>query len=132
MQFVRTALISSATLALAWVTPVTISRAAAAVGPVTIVSHIDVIPDAYIANNEERAQAAIRAEIAATKADKGLLSYVVLQQTDGPNHFTIVETWADAASFAAHTGSPHTIKFRQDIQAGLGSPFDARTHHAFQ
>ena len=101
-------------------------------GPVTLVSHVDVIPDAYVPQAEEKSWAILRTEMAATKNDKGVVSYVVLRQTDGPNHFTIVETWADYKALAAHQGSAHTIKFRQDIQENLGSPFDSRLHQTFE
>ncbi len=57
-----------------------------------------------------------------------------LQEESGklPNHFTIVETWRDEKAYARHVGSDHTVKFRQDIQPFLGSPFDSRIHHQFQ
>ena len=108
------------------------ANAADPVGPVTLVSHIDAIPDAYVPQSEEKSWGFLRTEMAATKADKGLVSYIVLRQTDGPNHFTIVETWDSYASLAAHQGSAHTVKFRADIQPYLGSPFDARLHQVFE
>ena len=108
------------------------ANAADPVGPVTLVSHIDVIPDAYVPQSEEKSWGFLRTEMAATKSDKDLVSYVVLRQTDGPNHFTIVETWGNYAALAAHQGSAHTVKFRSDIQPYLGSPFDARLHQNFE
>ncbi|MBB6145061.1 quinol monooxygenase YgiN [Silvibacterium bohemicum] len=108
------------------------SRADEKAEPVTIVSHVDIKPDAYLPQAEENSARLFRAEIAATKQDPGLVSYVILQETAAPNHFTIVETWRDANAFARHVGSEHTVKFRQDIQPFLGSPFDSRIHHQFR
>jgi len=66
--------------------------------PVTIVTHVDIKPDAYMPQAEENSWRLLRAETAATKQDAGLASYVVLQEIGSTNHFTIVETWHDAKS----------------------------------
>ncbi len=102
------------------------------VEPITIVSHVDIKPDAYMPQAEESSGRLFRAETAATKQDPGLVSYVVLQEIGSTNHFTIVEIWADAKAYARHVGSDHTVRFRQNIQPFLGSPFDSRIHHQFR
>ncbi|MDE1178281.1 MAG: antibiotic biosynthesis monooxygenase [Edaphobacter sp.] len=99
---------------------------------ITAIVHVDIIPDYAKAQSEERAAQILRVETAATQHDSGLVSYDVLQQNDASNHYTIVETWVDEAAYARHEGSAHTVKFRQDIQEYLGSPFDSRPHHRFQ
>jgi quinol monooxygenase YgiN len=108
------------------------AQASEVLGKITVVSHVDIIPDAYVPHSEEEAAALFRDEIAATKMDNGLVSYEVLEQIDGPNHFTIVEAWSDSKAYAGHAASPHTIAFRRKIQAYLGSPFDSRVHQAFR
>jgi quinol monooxygenase YgiN len=108
------------------------SHADEKVEQVTIVSHVDIKPDGYMPQAEENSARLFRAETAATKQDPGLISYIVLQETSATNHFTIVETWCDAKAYARHVGSDHTVKFREDIQPFLGSPFDSRVHHEFQ
>jgi quinol monooxygenase YgiN len=100
--------------------------------PITIVSHVDIKPDAYMPQAEENSWRLFRAEAAATKQDAGLVSYVVLQETDATNHFTIVETWRDAKAYEMHVGSRHTVQFRDEIQPFLGSPFDSRIHRQFR
>lgn len=100
--------------------------------PVTIVSHVDIRPDAYMPQAEENSWRLFRAEAAATKQDADLVSYVVLQQIDAANHFTIVETWRDAKAYEKHVGSKHTVQFRDEIQPFLGSPFDSRIDHQFR
>lgn len=76
--------------------------------PITIVSHVDIKPDAYMPQAEENSWRLFRAETAATKQDAGLVSYVVLQQIDATNHFTIVETWRDAKAYEMHVECKHT------------------------
>jgi quinol monooxygenase YgiN len=100
--------------------------------PITIVSHLGIKPDAYMPQAEESSGRLFRAETAATKQDPGLVSYVVLQEIGSTNHFTIVEIWTDPKAYARHVGSDHTVRFRQNIQPFLGSPFDSRIHHQFR
>jgi quinol monooxygenase YgiN len=100
--------------------------------PITIVRHVDIKPDASMANAEENSWRLFRAETAASKQDAGLVSYVVLQQVDVANHFTIVEEWRDAKAYGMHVGSKHTVQFRDEIQPFLGSPFDSRIHRRFR
>ena len=100
--------------------------------PVTVVSHIDIIPDAYKPRSEETAGELLRRQAAETQHDAGLVSFVVLQQNGASNHFTIVETWRDSRSYEKHQGSHHTVEFRNEIQPYLGGPFDTRSHHPFR
>ena len=100
--------------------------------PVTIVTHVDIIPDAYMTQSEESAGKLLRSQAAATQHDAGLFSYTVLQQNGASNHFTIVETWRDTRSYERHQGIDHTVEFRKDIQPFLGGPFDSREHHLFR
>jgi quinol monooxygenase YgiN len=109
--------------------PVTICAAQTTNEPVTIVNHVDIIPDAYKPLSEENAARLFRSEAAATKHDAGLISFVLLQENALSNHFTILETWRDTRSYEMHQGADHTIKFRKDIQPFIGSPFDARENH---
>jgi quinol monooxygenase YgiN len=108
---------------------VTICAAQAKDEPVTIVTHVDIIPDAYKPMSEENAVRLFRNEAAATKHDVGLISFVLLQENGLSNHFTILETWLDTRSYEMHQGSDHTIEFRKDLQPFIGSPFDARKNH---
>ena len=100
--------------------------------PVTIVSHVDIKPDAYLPQAEEKSRMLFRAETASTRHDAGLVSYEIFQEVSAPNHFTIVETWRDNRAYDMHVGSDHTVKFREQIQPFLGSPFDSRIHHQFR
>ena len=99
--------------------------------PVTVVTHVDIIPDAYKPQSQETAARLLRDQVTATQRDPGLVSYVVLQQNEASNHFTIVETWRDTQSYQKHQGAGHTVQFRNEIEPFLGGPFDSREHHAF-
>jgi hypothetical protein len=46
--------------------------------PITIVSHVDIKPDAYLPQAEENSWRLLRGETAATKQDAGLVTCTVL------------------------------------------------------
>lgn len=100
--------------------------------PVTVVTHVDILPDSYKPGSQGSAARLFRAESAASRKEKGLVSFEVFQETGVPNHYTIVETWHDAKDYSLHVGSLHTVQFRQKIQPFLGSPFDARMLRRFR
>jgi quinol monooxygenase YgiN len=105
--------------------PITICAAQTKSQPATIVTHVDIIPDAYKPQSEENAARLLRSQRAATQHDADLISYVVLQQNGASNHFTIVETWRNTRSYELHQGADHTVEFRNQIQPFLGGPFDS-------
>jgi quinol monooxygenase YgiN len=92
-----------------------------------VVSHVDLIPDAL-----PTAKPALQQYVADSRKDPGALRIELLEQTDRPNHFTIVSVWASEKAYNAHLAAAHTREFRAKIQPGLGSPFDERFHHLAQ
>jgi quinol monooxygenase YgiN len=104
--------------------PQSAPSAAALKGAIYVVSHVDLAPDALAAD-----KSALQQYVADSRKDAGLLRMELLQQSDRPNHFTIVSVWTDKGSFDAHLSAAHTRDFRAKIQAGLGSPFDERLHN---
>ncbi|MFC6647328.1 putative quinol monooxygenase [Granulicella cerasi] len=100
--------------------------------PVTVVSHVDIKPDAYLPQAVETAEKLLQAETVATHKDAGLVAYGVYQEVGSSNHFTIVETWNDRTAYERHVGSPHTVSFREKVQPLLGGPFDTRLHTPLQ
>jgi len=46
------------------------------------------------------------------------------------NHFTVLEVWNSEKAAADHAVATHTMKYRQDVQPLLGSPFDERSYRA--
>ena len=89
-----------------------------------VVSHVDLAPDAVPADKP-----ALQQYAADSRKDPGALRFELLEQSDRPNHFTIVSVWASEKAFNAHLSAAHTKDFRAKIQAGLGSPFDERLHN---
>ena len=92
-------------------------------GALFVVSHVDLVPDALAAD-----KSALQQYAADSRKDPGALRIELLQQSDRPNHFTIVSVWASEKAFNAHLAAAHTRAFRAKIQSGLGSPFDERLH----
>jgi quinol monooxygenase YgiN len=46
-----------------------------------------------------------------------------------PNHFQLVEVFANQQAFDAHVSAQHTVNFRNDIQPFIGAPYDERLYH---
>ena len=103
--------------------PQSAPSAAALKGAVYVVSHVDLVPDALNAD-----KGALQQYVTDSRKDPGALRIELLQQSDRPNHFTIVSVWTDEKAFNAHLSAAHTRDFRANIQSGLGSPFDERLH----
>lgn len=103
--------------------PQSAPSAAALKDALYVVSHVDLVPDALAAD-----KSALQQYVADTRKDPGALRIELLQQSDRPNHFTIVSVWTNKKAFEAHLAAAHTRDFRTKIQAGLGSPFDERLH----
>jgi quinol monooxygenase YgiN len=106
-------------------------------GTLYVISHVDIAPKqipGLSSRDFEKTMAAATAEaggllkqLAATcRKDLGCLSFEVLQQVGGPNHFTLVEAWTDSAAFEAHESEKETREIRAKLLPILGSPFDER------
>jgi quinol monooxygenase YgiN len=94
-------------------------------GAVWVVTHVDVPPpskDACIAELKTLAEA--------SRKDAGNLAFGVVQQTNRPNHFTVVEVWQDQKAFDAHASADHTKKFRAALGPMLGAPYEDRIYAA--
>jgi quinol monooxygenase YgiN len=97
--------------------------AQAPTGALTVVTHVDVVPD-----DAEAGAKLLSKEASDARKDPGCLSYEAVQQVDRPNHFTIVSEWKSRDAFEAASTSAHTKTFRNAIYPMLGSPFDERLH----
>ena len=101
------------------------TTAASAAGPIYAVTHVDVIPP-----RKEDGVALLRQLATDSGHDAGNVRFDVLQQTNRPNHFTVVEIWKDRASFDAHTMAPATKRFRDQLAPMSGSLYDARLYQS--
>jgi quinol monooxygenase YgiN len=64
-----------------------------------------------------------------SRHDSGVETFALLSQTPTPNHFQLVETFADLQAFDNHVSAPHTVEFRSNTGGFLGAPYDERLYH---
>ena len=109
---------------------------ALAVGPVAssparggtyVVTHVDVIPP-----RKDDGVAAVRQLAEDSRRDDGNLRFEVVQQTNRPNHFTVVEIWRDAKAQEAHSMAPATRRFRDALAPATGALYDQRKYRALE
>jgi len=93
--------------------------------PYFIVTYIEAAPDAT-----DAVAGLLESHAAASRDDDGSLQFEILQREGRTNHFAILEAWADPASRDAHASDEETVKFRNDLQPYLYSPYDERPHVA--
>ena len=88
-----------------------------------VVAYIEVSPTSV-----QQAMELIAAEVEASRNDSGNILYEALQRIGRPNHFVLLETWADAEAQQAHRESARTTAFREALAPLLYSPYDERLH----
>lgn len=91
--------------------------------PYFIVTYIEAAP-----GSTEAVAELLKQHAAASMDDDGVLRFEILQRQDRDNHFAILEAWEDPDARNAHAGNADTVKFRQDLQPNLYSPYDERPH----
>jgi len=92
---------------------------------VYVISHVDVAPDPKVA-------AMLTALAQASRLDEGNIRFDVLLHTMRSNHFEVIETWQSQKALDNHSNAAHTKKYRDDIQAALGSPLDERIYRVIE
>lgn len=92
-------------------------------GAVHVVTHVDVIPP-----RREDAVAALKILGDATRAANGNARYEVVQQTNRPNHFTVVEAWRSREAYDANSMSAHQREFRDKLAQMTGALYDERLY----
>jgi quinol monooxygenase YgiN len=88
---------------------------------VYVISHVDVAPDPKIAG-------LLTALANASRLEDGNIRFDVLLHTMRSNHFEVIETWQSQKALDNHAAAAHTKKYRDDLQASLGSPLDERIY----
>jgi quinol monooxygenase YgiN len=66
-----------------------------------------------------------------SRRQAGNLEFSVMQETDRPNRFVIVEGWNDQAAFAAHGKSADSVLFNFTLEAIRNSPPDQHVLRTF-
>ena len=102
------------------------ARTAVRGSPVVVVTHVDVPPpfkDTTVPLLQQLSEA--------SRKEAGNLRFEVQQQGNRPNHFTVVELWADQRAYDAHVMAGHTRQFRDKLGPMSGALYDERLYKAF-
>jgi quinol monooxygenase YgiN len=70
----------------------------------------------------------LKQQTAASRKDPGNLRAETLERIGRPNHFVLLEAWADSDARNAHAKAAHTVAFRKALQPYLYNPYDERPH----
>jgi quinol monooxygenase YgiN len=96
-------------------------------GAVWVVTHVDVPP-----SSKEACITELKMLTDASRKEAGNLMFEVVQQSNRPNHFKVVEVWKDGKAFDAHSTAEHTRRFRANLGPMLGAPYDDRVYAAVE
>ena len=92
---------------------------------VYVVTHVDVVPPAM-----DQCMAMLKDMSADTAKDSGNIGYLVLQQANRANHFTVFEKWRGMKAAEAHAMEDHTRAFREKLVPIAGALYDERFYKA--
>jgi quinol monooxygenase YgiN len=90
-------------------------------GAAYVVTHVDVPPPV-----RDKITGPLQTLAETSRKEKGNLRFDVLQQKSRPNHFTVVETWANRSIADAHELTAHTREFRATLVPLTGALYDQR------
>ena len=92
-----------------------------------VVTYVDVFPN-FAADTAKL----FEQFTADSRKDPGVVRFEVLRDVARQNHFAVVEVWETQKAFDGHLALDHTKRFREKLQAWLGSPFDERLYNILQ
>jgi quinol monooxygenase YgiN len=96
-------------------------------GSVTVVTHVDVVPP-----EKDNAVLALDRLARESRQHAGNLRFDVWQQTNRPNHLTVVEGWASRPALDEHAMASQTRAFRTSLSAMTGALYDDRWYAALR
>jgi quinol monooxygenase YgiN len=94
---------------------------------VYVLTHVDVFPA-----GKDQAATLVKDLANTGRKSAGNLWFDVLRQQGHPNHFTLVEAWADRKAFDASLMSAQTRDFRQKVTPLEGALYDERLYRALR
>jgi len=100
-----------------------VSPATAGKDPVFVITHVDVIPP-----EKDNGANALEQLADASRRHSGNLQFDVWRQANRPNHFTLVEGWANRGSFDVHQMQKETREFRTKLAPMAGALYDERLY----
>lgn len=93
---------------------------------VYVVTHVDVIPP-----RKDDGLAALK-ELGDASRSGGNVRFEVVQQTNRPNHFTVVEIWKDGKAVETRSMAEATRRFRDKLGPMSGALYDERMFRAVE
>ena len=90
---------------------------------VYVVTHVDVVPP-----QKDNAVEALKQLAEDSRGHVGNLRFDVWQQTNRPNHFTVIEAWSNRGAFDVHQMQKTTKDFRGKLITMTGSLYDERLY----
>jgi quinol monooxygenase YgiN len=90
-----------------------------------VITHVDVLPI-----HKDDAANALEQLADQSRKHSGNLEFDIGRQTNRPNHFTIVETWANRGAFDVHQMQKETREFRAKLGPMMGALYDERLYKA--
>lgn len=99
------------------------SAGPAGLSPLYALVHVDVVPF-----NLDAVGDWLRAEADTARAEAGAFRYEVWRQVGRPNHFTVIEGWANLDAYARHVEAETTRTFRTNLTTVKGALYDARLY----
>ena len=96
-------------------------KTSATTPPVYVVTHVDIIPP-----EKDKGIQLVKELAEASRRETGNLRYEVLQQSNRPNHMTVVEVWESRQAVDVHGAAQHMKQFREKLMPMSGSLYDER------
>jgi quinol monooxygenase YgiN len=91
-----------------------------------VITHVDVDPQFV-----SQALPVLDTFVSESASDPGVQTFALLSQSPTPNHFQLIEVFANRQAFDAHVSAQHTVDFRNDLQPFIGAPYDERLYQFF-
>lgn len=95
------------------------------VGAIWVLTHVDVFPA-----GKDQVAAMVKEQTDASREDSGVLRCDALVWEGHPNHFHLVEAWANRRAREAHALSEHSKAFRTKLVPFEGALYDERLYQA--
>jgi quinol monooxygenase YgiN len=92
-----------------------------------VASHVDVPPP-----RKDECVAALNPLADASRKGAGNQRFEVQQQTNRPNHFTVVEAWKDKKAYEASRAADPQRQFRDKLGPMLGALYDERLYQVIR
>lgn len=97
------------------------------VGAIWVLTHIDVFP-----THKDEAATMVKEQVEGSRKDGGALRFDALVWDGHPNHFQLVEAWANRGAQQAHALTGHSKEFRAKLVPLEGGLYDERLYEALK